>query len=261
MWPAFPTSDYYDPLRLPLDRPPHFPGSPVIGGASLPATPQAGGAETALPGSQDDHPHVQRPIRRRVPQRPLLDQERFPWPSPWTNRLGSLFPRLAAELSDDACSGFTCVADRAVAPAPLRTRPLDHARGHRYRGPRRLPGPDSHRQAALNLSLLGHVDLLFLMAPKQSRRTRPTRQSAQLESSKHCPGSRCSSLGKATASSRRSSSLSLVVRTSSDVSVDGGGCSATQATARCACKPPRCILPTFGRRRHQRCRGSVTGCA
>src|SRR5439155_24702907 len=34
-----------------------------------------------------------------------------------------------------------------------RTRPLDHARGLRYRGPRRLPGPDSHRQAALNLSL------------------------------------------------------------------------------------------------------------
>jgi hypothetical protein len=161
MWPAFPTSDYYGPLRLPLDRPPHFPGSPVIGGASLPAAPQTGGAETALPGSQDDHPHVQRPIRRRVPQRPLLDQERFPWPSPWTNRLGSLFPRLAAELSDDACSGFTCVADRTVAPAPLRTRPLGHARGLHYRGPRRLPGPDSHRQAALNLSLLRHGVLLL----------------------------------------------------------------------------------------------------
>ena len=43
MWPAFPTSEYYDPLRLPLDRPHHFPGSPVIGGASLPATPQATG--------------------------------------------------------------------------------------------------------------------------------------------------------------------------------------------------------------------------
>ncbi len=43
MWPAFPTPEYYDPLRLPLGRPPHFPGSPVIGGASLPATPQATG--------------------------------------------------------------------------------------------------------------------------------------------------------------------------------------------------------------------------
>src|SRR5919109_464107 len=106
MRPAFPTSDYYDPLRLPLGRPPHF----------------------------------------------------------------------AADLSDDACSGFTCVADRAVDPAPLRTRPLGHARGHHYRGPRRLPGPDSHRQAALNLSLLRHVVLPFLMAPDQSRRTRPLRE-------------------------------------------------------------------------------------
>ena len=42
-WPAFPTSEYYDPLRLPLGRPLHFPGAPVIGGASLPATPQATG--------------------------------------------------------------------------------------------------------------------------------------------------------------------------------------------------------------------------
>src|SRR5215216_6757178 len=89
MWPAFPTSDYYDPLRLPLGRPHHFPGSPVIGEASLPATPQTDGAETALPSSQDDHPHVQRPIRRRVHQRPLLDQERLPWPSPSRDRLGS----------------------------------------------------------------------------------------------------------------------------------------------------------------------------
>src|SRR5918994_3701513 len=79
-------------------------------------------------------------------------------------------------LLDDACSGFTHVADRAVAPAPLRTRPLDRARGLHYRGPRHLPGPDSHRQAALNLSLLRHVVLLFLMAPEQSRRTRRLRK-------------------------------------------------------------------------------------
>src|ERR1039458_3299615 len=37
MWPAFPASEYYDPLRLPLDRPSHFPGSPVIGQTSLPS--------------------------------------------------------------------------------------------------------------------------------------------------------------------------------------------------------------------------------
>jgi hypothetical protein len=171
MRPAFPTSEYYDPLRLPLDRPLPFPGAPVIGGASLPTVPQTIGAETALPGSHDDRPHVQRPLRRRVPQRPLLDQERLPWPSPYHHRLGSLLSRPSAGLVDDAYSGFTHVADRAVSPAPLRTRPLDHARGLRYRGPRRLPGPDSHRQAIVNLSLLRHAVLLFLMAPEQSRRT------------------------------------------------------------------------------------------
>ncbi len=78
--------------------------------------PAADGAETALPSSQDDHPHVQRPIRRRVPQRPLLDQERFPWPSPSHNRLGTLsFPPTAGRFND-ARSGFTHVADRAVHP-------------------------------------------------------------------------------------------------------------------------------------------------
>jgi hypothetical protein len=73
---------------------------------------------------------------------------------------------------DDACSGFTHVTDRTVAPAPLRTRPLDHARGHSYQGPRHLPGPDSHRPAVLNLSLdLRHDELLLLTTPKQSGRT------------------------------------------------------------------------------------------
>ena len=88
-----------------------------------------------------------------------------------TNGSAPSWPTPTAGPLDDAYSGFTHVADRAVAPAPLRTRPLDHARGLRYRGPRRLPGPDSHRQAIVNLSLLRHAVLLFLMAPKQSRRT------------------------------------------------------------------------------------------
>jgi hypothetical protein len=67
---------------------------------------------------------------------------------------------------DDACSGFTHVADRTVASTPLRTRPLDHARGHRYRGPGHLPEPDSHRQAILNLSLgLRHDELPLIKRP------------------------------------------------------------------------------------------------
>jgi hypothetical protein len=134
--------------------------------------PAGDGAKTALPGSHDDHSRVQRPLRRRVPQRPLLEQGHLPWPSPYRQRLGSLLAHpQRTGLHNDAYSGFTHVADRATASAPLRTRPLDHARGHRYQGPRRLPGPDSHRQAIVNLSLLRHVVLLFLMAPEQSRRT------------------------------------------------------------------------------------------
>src|SRR5919109_3801112 len=49
LWPAFPTSEYYDPLRLPLGRPGRFPGSPVIGRASLPAAPQATGPRRLSP--------------------------------------------------------------------------------------------------------------------------------------------------------------------------------------------------------------------
>jgi hypothetical protein len=134
--------------------------------------PAGDGAETALPSSQDDHPHVQRPIRRRVPRRPLPDPRRLHGlrrhvtgsaPSTRPNRDGSL---------DDACSGFTHVADRTVASAPLRTQPLDYAREHRYRGPGHLLGPDSHRQAILNSSLdLHHDELPLFMAPEQSGRT------------------------------------------------------------------------------------------
>jgi hypothetical protein len=172
MWPAFPTSEYYDPLRLPLDHPMPLPGFAGYRPGIASHHPAGGGAETALPSSQDDHSHVQRPYT----------PEGFS-ARPWTRsashglrraRTGSAptMTRPKAGPLNDACSGFTHVADRTIDPAPLRTRPLDHARGLHYRGPRRLPGPDSHRQAALNLSPLRHVDLPFFMAPRQSRRTR-----------------------------------------------------------------------------------------
>ena len=78
-----------------------------------------------------------------------------PWPSPTGNGLGS-------SSSTKRWTGVTTlqaslhVADWPVASVPLRTRPLNHARGHHYRGPWRLPGPDSHRQAALSYSF-GYV--------------------------------------------------------------------------------------------------------
>ena len=172
MRPAFPTPEYYDPLRLPLDHPMPLPGFAGYRPGIASLAPQAIGVETALPSSQDDRSHVQRPYTPEGSSAPapgtrthsmafaVIEPARLPLPRPKTGPL------------DDAYSGFTRVADRAVDPTPLRTRPLDHARGHHYRGPRRLPGPDSHRQAALNLSPLRHVDLPFFMAPRQSRRTR-----------------------------------------------------------------------------------------
>jgi hypothetical protein len=146
-----------------------------MGRASLPAAPQATGSRRLSRVPRTTIRTFNAHIRRRVHQRPLLEQERSPWPSPCADGLGSLIDPPTAGPLNDACSGFTRVADRTIDPAPLRTRPLDHARGLHYRGPRRLPGPDSHRQAALNLSPLRHVELPFFMAPRQSRRTRAKR--------------------------------------------------------------------------------------
>ena len=154
-----------------------FPGFAGYRRASLPATPQATGPRRVSPVP-------------RTPIRPFNAQyaggslgARFRIPDAFhglrrrVNRLGTLYPAHKDGSLDDACSGFTHVADRTVASAPLRTRPLDHARGHRYQGPGHLPGPDSHRQAVLNLSLdLRHDELLLLMAPEQSGRTTRERQ-------------------------------------------------------------------------------------
>jgi hypothetical protein len=176
MWPALPAPEYYDPLRLPLGRPAASRVRRLWAGIAS-RRPAGAGAETALPSSQDDHPHVQRPPRRRVPRRPLLDQGRLPWPSPWTNRLGSLSPTPNGRVRLTTLARASLALQTARShPAPLRTRPLDHARGPRYRGPRRLPGPDSHRQAAPNLSLAMSCRTPFLHGTEQSRRTRPWRE-------------------------------------------------------------------------------------
>ena len=166
MWPAFPTSEYYDPLRLPLDHPSHFPGSPVIGRASLPSPRRRRGRDGSpeFPG---------RPFARSTPYTP----EGSSAPAPGTRTLSVAFalrgparlplcPARKAGPLNDAYSGLHSRCRPHDCSAPLRTRPLDHARGLHYQGPRRLPGPDSHRQAALNLSLLRHVDLPFFMAPR-----------------------------------------------------------------------------------------------
>jgi hypothetical protein len=131
-----------------------------------------------LSGKWDDHPYVQRPIRRRffaarfrIPGgfrglRRRVTGSRHPLSR--QHGTGRLTPLTQASLT---------LQDRTVASASLRTRPLDHARGHHYQGPGHLPGPDSHRQAILNLWLgLRHVDLLLLIAPEQAGCTTRERQ-------------------------------------------------------------------------------------
>jgi len=170
MWPAFPTSEYYGPLRLPLNHPSHFPGSPVIGQASLPAA-HSDGVKTALPGSHDDRSRVQRPLRRRVPQRPLLEPERFPWPSPSRNRLGSLLTPPAGRdpLTTLAQASLTLQTARSLHPA---SHPTSQSRTGAL-----LPGTQASPRTGL--APAGHRELVaptscgppFLTTPEQSRRT------------------------------------------------------------------------------------------
>ena len=146
---------YYDPLRLPLGRPP-FPGIAGYrqgiasrrprrrgrgGSPQFPGGPSARSTPTTPEGSSAPAPGSRTPSVAFA----VCESARHPLDPP----LGGLWLTTLARAS-------LLAADRTVASAPLRTRPLDRARGHRYRGPGRLPGPDSHRLAALSLSL-GYV--------------------------------------------------------------------------------------------------------
>ena len=160
LWTAFPSSDYYDPLRLPSGRLP-LPGFAGYRQHMLPG--RRPGAGEALSSSQDNLVTVPRPIRRRVHEHQLQDQWCRPWPSPLKCRLGSLLARSHGFLLRRRRLRFMLRTGHSPPPqrgvvAPLRRRPLDRRREPRYQGPWRLPGPDSHRLAALNLSLgLRHI--------------------------------------------------------------------------------------------------------
>jgi hypothetical protein len=64
-----------------------------------------------------------------------------------------------AGFSNDAAGFASCCGPATCSPpcrdfvAPLRRRTLTRRREPRYRGPWRLPGPDSHRLATVSLSL------------------------------------------------------------------------------------------------------------
>jgi len=62
----------------------------------------------------------------------------------------------------DDVAGFASCCGPASCFTPLRTPPLSDARRLPYRGPWRLPGPDSHRLAALNLPI-GYITTTSLL--------------------------------------------------------------------------------------------------
>jgi hypothetical protein len=140
---------YYDPLRLPLGRPP-LPGASGYRRELLPE-PRRFGAEEALSSSHDTPLTVPRPLRRRVPWHPLQAPRCRPWPSPAEWRLGSLLAAVAVFLTTPQAS--LDAADWSVALRPASTPGSRPTPGPHYRGPWHLPGPDSHRLAAASLSL------------------------------------------------------------------------------------------------------------
>src|ERR671922_1358082 len=158
------------PRRLPRARPP-LPGFAGYRRASLPAA-HSDGAEEALPSSQDDHPPVQRPIRRGVPRRPLPDPRHLPWPSPSTNRLGTPSSRPKA-------AALTTLAQASLALQTGRSRPPRFAPGLSTthggiatRDPGVSPDRTHTGRPPRLVARLRHDRLRSFTAPEQSGRTR-----------------------------------------------------------------------------------------
>ena len=151
MRPAFPTSEYYDPLRLPLDHPSHFPGSPVIGQASLPAARRRRGRDGS-PG------FPRRPSARSTPNTP----EGSSAPAPGTRALSMafavleparhpLFPaRRRARLTTLTQASLTLQTARSLRPASHPTS--------RSRTGASLPGTQASPRTGLTPA--GHRELI-----------------------------------------------------------------------------------------------------
>lgn len=151
---------YYDPLRLPLDRLP-LPGIAGYRQACFPG-PRPG-AEEGLSSSQDNLLAIPRPLTPEGssasapgPKTPSMafahrQQARLPL-VPHTTR-GCAMTTLQASLhaADWPVATPSTGCCRSASTARSRSTP-----GASYREPWRLPGPDSHRLAALSLSL-GYV--------------------------------------------------------------------------------------------------------
>ena len=145
---------YYDPLRLPLGRLP-LPGFAGYRQARS-RPPQATGPRRASPVPRTT-------IRRSTP--PTPEGSSAPAPGSQTPSMAFAVAATGSAPSFPAHTGERLTTLQASLDAADRhesLHPASHAglstdaRGHHYRGPWHLPGPDSHRQAVLSLSL-GYV--------------------------------------------------------------------------------------------------------
>jgi hypothetical protein len=162
---------YYDPLRLPLGRPNHFPGSPVIGGHRFPFTPQAAGPRRLS----------------RVPSATIRTFNAqyaggFLSARSWNQ---SAFRGLRRYVSGSAPSPpahrqvyLTTLAQASLTLQTARSlRPASHP-ASRPRTGASLPGTQASPRTGLTpagrtelVAPLRHVDHPFFTAPEQSRRT------------------------------------------------------------------------------------------
>jgi len=76
------------------------------------------------------------------------------------------FPALTGILYDAA--DFASCCGPTICSTPLRPRPLNRTRRLHYRGPWRLPGPDSHRLANKSLRPAYVMTLLQAQAPSRT---------------------------------------------------------------------------------------------
>ena len=159
---------YYDPLRLPLDRPP-LPGITGYRKDRFPSrTARGRGGSLQFRGQPSNHSTPPAPGGSSAPApRSLVPSMAFAL----KEQARLLLVRLSTDRRNDA-AGFTSCCGLVSCSAPLRTRPLNHARGPHYRGPWRLPGPDSHRPADNSFTLGYMIKLLSIQAPEQSGRTK-----------------------------------------------------------------------------------------
>jgi hypothetical protein len=147
---------YYDPLGLPLDRRP-LHGAAAYRPALLPP-PAGAGSRRVSPVPRTTF----RPFHALYAGRFLRTRSRLPGAFRGLRpvRAGSAPPWPPQAVNNYDAADFASCCGPAVRSSPLRTPPLGDARGIHYRGPWRLPGPDSHRLVALSLSIgFASVDL------------------------------------------------------------------------------------------------------